>query len=207
MLCYYIDVIKKIKKVVYIKVGYVRISHFSQNTARQDILMKELGVEKVFIDKMSGKNMNRPQLQEMLNFVRENDTVIVSEISRFARCTKDLLELTDILNKKKVQFISIKENIDTQTPVGKFMLTIFGAISQLEREYIKEKQREGIEIAKKQGKYKGKQKIKIDEKKFRKIYEDWKNGSITAINAMKLLELKPNTFYRRVKEFEEKHLK
>lgn len=169
--------------------------------------MKELGVEKVFIDKMSGKNMNRPQLQEMLNFVRENDTVIVSEISRFARCTKDLLELTDILNKKKVQFISIKENIDTQTPVGKFMLTIFGAISQLEREYIKEKQREGIEIAKKQGKYKGKQKIKIDEKKFRKIYEDWKNGSITAINAMKLLELKPNTFYRRVKEFEEKHLK
>ena len=94
--------------------------------------------------------MERPFLQEMMNFVREGDSVVVESISRFARNTKDLLELTEQLSNKHVQFISQKENIDTNTPAGKFMLTIFGAVAELEREYIRQRQREGIEIAKQQ---------------------------------------------------------
>ena len=142
------------------KVGYVRVSSNDQNTLRQEVLMNELQVERVYIEKITGATKNRPELEAMLDFVREGDIVIVESISRFARNTKDLLELVDILDHKKVQFISKKETIDTSTPAGKFMLTIFGAVAQLEREYIKERQREGIEIAKQQGKYKGRKKNK-----------------------------------------------
>ena len=111
------------------KIGYIRCSSEHQNTARQEVLMQELGVDEVFIDKLSGKNTDRPQLKKMLAYVRKGDTVIVSEISRFARNTKDLLELVEQLSLKRVEFISKKESIDTTTPAGKFMLTIFGAVA------------------------------------------------------------------------------
>ena len=136
------------------KIGYIRVSTNEQNTARQEEIMKTLGVDKVYIDRMSGKNTDRPALQKMMDYVREGDSVIVESISRFARNTKDLLELTEQLNNKRVQFISQKENIDTDTPAGKFMLTIFGAVAELEREYIRQRQREGIEFAKEKVKYK-----------------------------------------------------
>ena len=86
--------------------------------------MQELGVEQVYIDRMSGKNTERPELQRMMNYIREGDTVIVESISRFARNTRDLLELIDYLNRKNVEFVSKKESLDTSTPTGKFMLTI-----------------------------------------------------------------------------------
>ena len=184
------------------KVGYIRVSTEDQNTARQDILMKQLGVEKVFVDKCSGKNANRPKLMEMMNFVREGDTVVVSEIARFARNTKDLLSLIDKLNEAGVQFESQKEKIDTTTPTGQFMLTVFGAVSQLEREYILARQKEGIEAKKARGEYKGRQPIEVDKKQFEQEYKLWKSGQITATTAMAHLGLKPNTFYRRVREFE-----
>ena len=91
--------------------------------------MAELGVEKVFIDRISGKNTDRPELKEMMGFVRNGDTVIVESISRFARNTKDLLELVELLTAKGVEFVSRKEAIDTTTPTGKFMLTVFGAVA------------------------------------------------------------------------------
>lgn len=184
------------------KVGYIRVSTAEQNTARQEILMEQLGVERVFIDKCSGKNNTRPQLMEMMNYVREGDTVVVSEISRFARNTRDLLTMIDQLTHKGVQFESQKEKIDTSTPTGQFMLTVFGAVSQLEREYILARQREGIEARKANGGYKGRIPIKVDEDSFVKEYKSWKCGDITATQAMKNLGLKPNTFYRRVKDYE-----
>lgn len=121
--------------------------------------MQELGVDEVYLDKASGKNTDRPQLKKLLGFVRKGDTVIVESISRFARNTKDLLELVEVLNSKEVIFISRKEAIDTTTPTGKFMLTVFGAVAELEREYILERQREGIAAAKRLGKYKGRKPI------------------------------------------------
>lgn len=183
------------------KIGYVRVSTKEQNTARQDELMKSMGVDKVFYDKMSGKDTDRPQLQKMMNYVREGDVVIVESISRFARNTKDLLELTEQLNNKHVQFISQKENIDTNTPAGKFMLTIFGAVAELEREYIRQRQREGIEIAKENGKYKGRPPKQLDT--FDEIYEEWKTGKLTAVAASKQLNISRSTFYRKVGEHEE----
>lgn len=104
------------------KVGYIRVSTIEQNEARQEILMEQLGVERVYMDKMSGKSKDRPQLQEMMQYVREGDIVIVESISRFARNTKDLLSLIEELERKKVTFVSQKENIDTNTPAGRFML-------------------------------------------------------------------------------------
>lgn len=184
------------------KVGYIRVSTREQNTARQDRLMEELGVEKVFVDKCSGKSTNRPELKKMMEYIREGDTVVVSEIARFARNTRDLLKLVDELTKKGVQFESQKEKIDTTTPTGQFMLTVFGAISELEREYILARQREGIDAAKEAGVYRGRIPISVDKSQFEQEYELWKSGKITAVSAMSHLGLKPNTFYRRVKEYE-----
>ncbi len=183
------------------KVGYIRISTPEQNTARQEVLMQELGVEKVFLDRMSGKNTDRPQLKQMLSFVRQGDTVIVESISRFARNTRDLLELVEQLAAKGVEFVSRKEQIDTTTPTGKFMLTVFGAVAELEREYILQRQAEGIAIAKANGIYKGRKPIVRLE--FETITTMWKSGRITAVEAMKRLNMKPSTFYRKVRQMEQ----
>lgn len=186
------------------KIGYVRCSTKGQNPERQEVLMERLGVEKIYIDMLSGKDTDRPQLQAMLDFMREGDEIIVESFSRLARNAKDLLEITDQMTAKGVEFYSQKEKIDTSTPAGKAMLTILGAISQLEREYILERQAEGIAIKKERGEYKGRVPIKVDEEKFESEYKQWKAGNITAKAAMEHLGLKPNTFYRRVAAYEAK---
>lgn len=145
------------------KIGYIRISTTDQNTARQELLMEQLGVDEVYIDRMSGKNTNRPELQKMMEYVRRGDTVIVESISRFARNTRDLLDLVEKLSAKGVEFVSKKEAIDTATPIGKFMLTVFGAVAELALEYILQRQREGIAIAKANGIYKGRKPIQPPE--------------------------------------------
>lgn len=186
------------------KIGYVRVSTEEQNTARQDAMMKAHGVERVFTDKLSGKNTERPQLKAMMEFSREGDTVIVESYSRLARSTSDLLKIVEQLSKKGVGFISIHEQFDTTTPQGKLMLTIFAGLAAFEREQLLQRQREGIEAAKKRGVYNGRQPISIDEDKFAVEVAAWKDGRQTARETMKHLGLKPNTFYRRVKELEKK---
>ena len=180
------------------KIGYIRVSTREQNTMRQEALMEALGVDEVYIDRMSGKNTNRPELQKMMEYVRKGDTVIVESISRFARNTRDLLELVEQLTAKGVEFVSKKEAIDTTTPTGKFMLTVFGAVAELEREYILQRQREGISIAKEQGKYKGRKPIQPPE--FEQITAKWRSGAITAAEAMRTLHVSKSTFYRRIKQ-------
>ena len=98
------------------KIGYIRVSTQEQNIVRQEALMESLGVDEVYIDRMSGKNTDRPELKRMLEYVRRGDTVIVESISRFARNTRDLLELVEKLTTKGVEFVSQKESIDTTTP-------------------------------------------------------------------------------------------
>lgn len=185
------------------KVGYIRVSTEEQNTARQEVIMQELGVEKVFIEKVSGKTQRgREELEKMLQYVREGDVVVVESISRIARNTKDLLEIVERLREKGVDFTSRKEQIDTNTPAGQFMLTVFGAMAQLEREYILDRQREGIKIARQNGKYRGRKAIDVDRGKFEEVYRRWKSGEIKGVAAMRELDLKPSTFYRRVREYE-----
>lgn len=182
------------------KIGYIRISTTDQNTARQELLMEQLGVDEVYIDRISGKNTNRPELQKMMEYVRRGDTVIVESISRFARNTRDLLELVEQLSVKGVEFVSKKEAIDTTTPTGKFMLTVFGAVAELEREYILQRQREGIAIAKDNGVYKGRKPIQPPE--LEKVMVKWRRGKITAAEAMRQLGMSRSTFCRKVKRLQ-----
>ena len=177
------------------KIGYIRVSTEEQNTARQEVLLRELGVDEVFIEKASGKN-DRPELTRMMEYVRRGDTVIVESISRFARNTRDLLDLVERLTEKHVEFVSRKEAIDTTTPTGKFMLTVFAAVAELEREYILQRQREGIAIAKEQGKYTGRKPMPLPDN-FERVVARWRAGEITAAEAMRQTGLRANTFYRR----------
>lgn len=144
-------------------IGYVRVSTVDQNEARQVEALKKYGIEKWYSEKVSGKDLNRPELQEMLDFVREGDTIYIHDFSRISRSVKDLLSLIDLLEAKKVHLVSLKENLDTSTPGGRLMLTMIGAINEFERANLLERQAEGIAIAKAKGKYKGRKAIEINE--------------------------------------------
>lgn len=182
------------------KVFYIRCSTEEQNEERQTINAKEVNAEKIFIDKASGKNTERKAFKEMMSFIRNGDTLICSDISRIARNTKDLLNIIEELNNRGIEFISLKESIDTTTPQGKFMLTVFGAMAELERMSILQRQKEGIAIAKAKGKYKGRQKIKLDEEKLKVLCGEWREGKRTAVSIQRELNITSQTFYRRVKE-------
>lgn len=157
--------------------------------------------ERVFTDKVSGKNQERPELRKMMDFVREGDSLTVESISRFARNTRDLLDLTATLDAKGVQFISRKENIDTSTAAGKFMLAVFGALAELERDNILERQAEGIAIAKAEGRMTGRPKKAVDT--FEGVYLNVKEGRLSASAGAKQLGISRSTWYRKVREYED----
>ena len=162
-------------------VAYVRVSTVEQNEERQVEALKKRDIDKWFIEKVSGKNTKRSQLQMMLDYVREGDTIYIHDLSRLARSTKDLLEIVEKLQIKGVELVSNKENIDTSTPTGKLMLTMIGAIAEFERANLLERQREGIEIAKNAGKYKGRKPVNVDKDTFEKLYEQYRNREINKV--------------------------
>lgn len=151
--------------------AYIRVSSVDQNEIRQKEALKRYDIERWYIDFASGKSLNRPKLNEMFDFMREGDTVYIYDFSRISRNVKDLMEITDLFEKKKVHLVSTKENFDTSTPTGKLMLTMIGAINEFEREILLERQREGIAIAKAQGKYKGKP--MVIPKDFDRLYDQY----------------------------------
>ena len=182
------------------KVAYIRVSTQEQNTESQQEILQQYAIDKFFEEKVSGKNTNeRPELQAMLDYVRAGDTVYVKDFSRLARSTKDLLWIIEELDKKQVKLISHKEQLDTSTPSGKLMVTMLGAIYEFERANLLERQKDGIMIAKRQGKYKGRKKI-LKPANWSDVYNDWITRKITAKKACELLKLKTNTFYNFVKE-------
>ena len=185
-------------------IAYIRVSSDTQNTERQELLLKGLDIDKLYLEKASGKDIKRPELKNMLDYIREGDILYIESISRLGRNLKDLLEIVELLSEKGVGLISIKENfIDTTTPQGRLIFNIFATLAEFERENIKERQKEGIEIAKSKGIYKGRKKIKIEfDKNFEKLYKMWENKEITAVKFMDELNVKRNTFYRRIKEYE-----
>lgn len=182
------------------KIAYVRVSTEDQHVDRQKIALDEIGMDKYFIEKLSGKNMERPQLKKMLEYVREGDTLYIESISRLARSTRDFLSIIEQLQNKKVELVSLKENIDTTTPQGRFILTIFAALAELEREYTLQRQREGIAAAKLKGQKFGRPQVQRP-KEWDKVIKLWRQGEITAAEAMKRLQLKKATFYRMVKNY------
>lgn len=185
------------------RLGYIRVSTVEQNEARQMETMKRYNVEKIFSEKISAKDTNRPKLQALIDFSREGDTIFVDEFSRLARNTKDLLTIIETLTSKGVHLVSVKENIDTSTPSGRLMLTVIGAIGQFERENLRERQLEGINIAKKAGVYKGRKPISIKNIEYH--YDRWKHREVSKTQLARELGISRQTVYRLFKEFEKTH--
>ena len=182
------------------KLGYVRVSTAEQNDARQREALEKYGIDKWFEEKVSAKDTKRKKLQAMLDYCREGDTIYVHDFSRLARSTKDLLEIVEFLKEKKVHLVSNKENLDTSTATGKLMLTMIGAIAEFERQNLLERQREGIAIAKKEGKYKGGQVKKIDDALFTKHYEEYKERKINKKQLAEALGISRPTLDKLLRE-------
>lgn len=145
------------------KIGYIRVSTDDQNTSRQ---FDDIELHKTFVDKCSGKDMNRPQLDQLINFIRSGDHLYVHSMDRLARNLDDLRSLVNKFTKQGIKITFVKENLTfsgDDNSLSKLLLSIMGAFAEFERELIKERQREGIAIAKKNGKYKGRKKALTDE--------------------------------------------
>ncbi|WP_303966502.1 recombinase family protein [Sporosarcina ureae] len=179
-------------------IAYIRVSTVEQNEARQIEAMRQYRIDKLYQEKVSAKNTNRPKLQEMIDFAREGDTIYVADFSRLARSTKDLLELVELLETKGVQLVSIKENIDTSTATGRLMLKMISAINDFERENMLERQREGIAIAKAEGKYKGRKEVSIAD--FDHHYRRYMNREVTKSQLAKELKISRPTLDKLIKK-------
>lgn len=182
------------------KIAYVRVSTVEQNEARQIESLERYGIEKWFTEKVSAKDTNRPQLQQMLEFAREGDNIYIHDFSRLARSTKDLLDITEQLQAKGIHLVSSKENIDTSTPTGKLMLTMIAAINEFERTNLLERQREGIAIAKRNGVYKGRKPFHSD--KFEGLYRQYCGREINKTEFSRLLSVSRPTLDKLIREYE-----
>ena len=181
-------------------IAYVRVSSEDQNEARQLEALKKYDIEEWFTEKISGKNTNRPQLQEMIKFARKGDTIYIHDFSRLARSTKDLLDIVEQLTEKGIHLVSNKESIDTSTPQGKLMLTMIGAIYEFERTNLLERQREGIAIAKRNGVYKGRKATDIPD--FNIHYQRYMNREISKSKLAAELNISRPTLDKLIMEHE-----
>ena len=186
------------------KIAYVRVSTIEQNDARQKEALKDYDIDKWFIEKVSGKDMNRPQLQLMLDYIREDDIVYVTEFSRLGRTTADLLATVNKIESTGAKFVSLKEKFDTTTPAVRLMLTMMAAISEFEREMILERQREGIAIAKREGKYKGRKAVSVPN--IGEYYEKYMTRQGTKTSIAKELGICRTTLDKLFKEYVENQL-
>lgn len=180
--------------------GYVRVSTVEQNESRQLETMQKYNVEKVFSEKVSAKNTDRPKLKELLEFAREGDTIVIHSFDRLARSTKDLLYLVEMFTTKGITLISNKEQIDTSTPTGKLLLTVIAAINEFERTNLLERQAEGIAIAKANGIYKGRKPIQVEN--FGEYYSRWKTRECSKADLMKILKISRPTLNHLFAEYE-----
>lgn len=186
------------------KVGYVRVSTIEQNEERQIEGLEKYGIDKWYMEKVSGKNMDRPELQKMLSEVRSGDIVYVHDFSRLARSTKDLLDIVDKLNEHGVHVVSSKEGMDTSTPQGRFTLTVLAAAYEMERTAMLERQAEGIAIAKREGKYKncGRKKKKLVGG-YEDLIQQYVDGDITKVQLAVMLNVSRPTLNRILEEYGE----
>ena len=179
------------------KIAYLRVSTTHQNTDRQEYAMPA-DIDKTFIDKASGKNTDRPEFQKMLEYVREGDTVIFESFSRVSRSLPDLLNTLDYFSKKGVAFVSLKENIDTTGATGKLIVSVLGAISAYEREINAERREYSYRKACEENRV-GRPKATANDDFFKAV-KDWREGKITATQAIKQSNTTRTTFYKLVKD-------
>lgn len=173
---------------------YLRVSSIDQNLDRQYEAMKKYNIpkENYFVEKISGKDTNRPELQRLLSIIQEGDTIHIHDFSRLSRSTADLLRITDELTKLGVNLVSNKENLDTSTPTGKLMLTMIAAINEFERTNTHERALEGIKEAKKRNAFKKKD---YDQELFKKLKKDVDSGMLSATTAAEELGVSRQTWY------------
>lgn len=181
-------------------IAYVRVSTAEQNEQRQVNALQGYHIERWFMEKVSGKDTNRPQLQAMLDFAREGDTIYVHDFSRLARSTSDLLKIVELLQHKQIHLVSNKENIDSSTPTGKLMLTMIGAINEFERQNILERQKEGIAIAKEKGKYRGRCGVQLNSEKWQEAYRRYLRREISKQQMASILGISRPTLYQLLAE-------
>jgi DNA invertase Pin-like site-specific DNA recombinase len=180
-------------------IGYARVSTEEQSADRQEDALQKQGCSRVYIDKISGSKASRPQLDAMLQYLREGDTLVVTSFSRLSRSTRDLLDIVETLRQKGVTLRSLKESLDTSTPQGRFMLSVFGALNELEREQLLQRQREGIEAAKRRGKHLGRPKAELPEN-FEEVFAQWRRGEITAADGWRSTGLSKTRWYAIAKK-------
>ncbi len=178
--------------------GYARVSTEQQNLDRQIDALKKYGCDVIYNEKMTGTKRDRPELAKMLDRMTEGDTVVIESLSRLGRSTKDLIELTELFQKKDVHLVSLKEQIDTSTSTGMLLFTLMSAIAQFERDVIADRTREGLCSARARGKTGGRPKVAPDAiRKAVKLYNT-KQYSIREIE--ELTGVKKPTLYRRLSE-------
>lgn len=188
--------------------AYIRVSTKEQNTDRQEIALAEYHIDKIFTEKISGKDTNRPKLQEMLDYMRAGDVVYIESFSRLSRSLADLLRLVDLMKQKGVKLVSLKERIDTSTPQGELQLNIFGALYQFERECSKERQKEGIAARKAKGLKTGRPKKHELTPEFKELAEKNLAGDATVVDICKQLGIGRTVYYRLLGQYRaEKNIK
>lgn len=184
------------------KFGYIRVSTESQNIDRQVDSLKNEGCERIFVDKMSGKNKERPELQKMLDMLRADDIVIVHELSRLGRSVKDLIEICEEIDGKKANLISLKEKeIDTTTAAGKFMFIVIAAFASFQRDIIVQQTNEGLKAARARGRVGGRPKVNEDTITYALKMYDSQSFSISEI--CKRCSISKSTLYRYINERKE----
>jgi DNA invertase Pin-like site-specific DNA recombinase len=180
-------------------IGYARVSTEDQNLDRQIDQLKAAGVKKIYCEKMTGTNRNRPKLRDMLDNVREGDTIIITDLTRISRSLKDLLVITEEIKDKGVHLKSLKETIDTTSAQGKFFFHITAAFSQFERDLIAERTKEGLASARSRGKLGGRRSKLTDRDKatVKKLYDA---KELTVAEICRTYGISRPTLYKAVKE-------
>jgi len=190
------------KKVSSHKIGYARVSSVGQNLGSQKDLLNNFGCSKIFIDKLTGSRMDRPGWNELMEYIRSGDILVVTELSRMTRSLLDLLETSKILEEKKIELISLRENIDTTTVTGRCFLSVMGAIHQMERELKAERASAGRASAKARGKTGGRP--KTDVRKLEQARILYENSDKTSAEVCEISGVGRRTFYSYIAKLRDK---
>lgn len=191
-------------------VSYIRVSTVRQDDRRQEFAFENCKIDRTYIERKSGKNLDRPQINKLMTELKNGDNLYVESISRLGRNVDDLRRITEFFKDRGVTIHFIKEGFNTSGDMYKFLLTILGAVAELEREMSIERIREGLKKAAiygtKTGRPIGRAKRTIP-KNFKKYYEQWKNKQITVKEFALLMEMSYSSIYRYIKLFENTYKK
>jgi DNA invertase Pin-like site-specific DNA recombinase len=182
--------------------GYARVSTESQNLDRQIDALQKYGVDTIYNEKMTGTKKERPELAKILDRMTEGDTIVIESLSRLGRSTKDLIELVELFEKSKVNLVSLKESINTNTPTGKLLFTLMSAIAQFERDVIADRTREGLKAARARGRFGGRP--KIDDGLVKKAIRLYNTMEYTIAEIEEMTGVKKSTLYRGLKRINKK---